>query len=193
MPGARVNLPFSFGIGDTVPSNVPQELRGFFSEIYAAINQTQYVFHAHLGIGQQLQTLWSQLSYLDTLHKASMTRFYAKASENIPYGNAINLHVVSGVINVRLANATNNTKPCHGFCTTVGGITSGQYGEVILMQGLLTDVSGLTQGSRYFLSTTNGLITVTAPVAAGNIEQALGIALDSTALLFSMDFEWISH
>ena len=39
----------------------------------------------------------------------------------------------------------------------------------------------------------NGLITAVAPVAAGNIEQALGIAVDSTALLYCTDFDFLQH
>jgi hypothetical protein len=119
----------------------------------------------------------------DLLHRFSPWRLYAKASEAIGFGNAVNLHAVSGVINIRKANATNNTKPCHGFCSVSVGIPSGEYGEVILCQGITTGITGLTTGTRYFLSTTDGLLTATAPVAAGNIEQAVGIALETSLFI----------
>lgn len=193
MGSATVNLPFTFGIGDQVPSDIPPEVRGAFIELYAAVQQVQYVFHAYAGIGQQLSSLWSSLPPTETLHRASVWRLYVKASEAISYGHAISIHSVASVLNVRKANATNNTKPCHGFCTTSTGIASGSYGEVILCQGLLTSLAGLTQGTRYFLSTTDGLLTATAPVAAGNIEQPLGLALDATLLLFNFAFGFIQH
>jgi hypothetical protein len=89
-----------------------------------------------------------------------------------------------GVLSARNANATNANKPCDGFCSQPSGILAGQVGEVILNDGMNTSLSGLTVGSRYFLDTTNGLVTTTAPVAAGNLEQSLGIAITATALRF---------
>ena len=193
MSGARFNLPFTLGIGDVVPSNIPPEIRPAFVEVYSAFQQVQSVFHNYLGIGQQLKDSWAALPIVETLHKASQWRLYVKASEAIGFGNAVSIHAVSGVINVRKANATDNTKPCHGFCTTSIGIVSGEYGEVILCQGLTNGITGLTVGTRYFLSTTDGFLTSIAPVAVGNIEQAVGIALETGLFLFNLDFEFIQH
>ena len=72
------------------------------------------------------------------------------------------------------------------------GIVSGDYGEVTLMQGLSQAHSGLTIGSRYYLSTTPGALTTTAPVAVGNIEQFVGIALSDNLLYFNSG-TWIQH
>lgn len=192
-PNLKFNLPFNIGIPDTPPADLEPNMKGLFVIVYNGFLQIQQAIHQYLGVGQQLQTLWSQLRYDQTLHPASMTRFYAKAFQPIPYGNAVNLFVDAGVLKIRLANATNNTKPCHGFCTTTTGIATDAYGEVILLHGLLTAVSGIVLGTRYFLSTTDGLVTAVAPVAAGNIEQALGIAMDSSALLFDFNFHFIQH
>lgn len=41
---------------------------------------------------------------------------------------------------------------------------------------------GLTAGSRYFLSTTAGAITVTAPTAVGESVVEIGVALSATEL-----------
>ena len=43
-------------------------------------------------------------------------------------------------------------------------------------------LSGLTAGSKYFLSATAGLATLTAPTAAGQFVQCLGIATSKTSL-----------
>jgi len=192
-PAIQFNLPFNLNLGDAAPTSLPPEVRGAIESLYNAVNQLQYVFHSHVGIGQQLQNLWSQLRYFDTLHQASPWRFYAQATETIVYGRMVNLFLSGGALKIRNANATDNTKPCHGFNNTAAGLVLNDYGEVILMQGLLTGVSGLTVGTRYFLSTTDGLLTSAAPVAAGNIEQALGIAVDTTALLFCSDFDFTQH
>lgn len=192
-PNLKFNLPFNIGVPDTPPADLPEEMKGLFVIVYNGFLQIQQAMHQYLGIGQQLQTLWSQLRYDQTLHAASPTRLYAKAFQTIPYGNAINLFVDAGILKIRLANATNNTKPCHGFCTTAAGIATDAFGEVILLHGLLTGVSGLTLGTRYFLSTSDGLVTAVAPVAAGNIEQAVGFAMDTSAFLFDLNFQFIQH
>lgn len=190
--GIKFNLPFTLGLADS-PPDTDAKTKGIFSVFYNAFNQLQSAMHQFLGLGQQLQSQWSQIRYDQTLHQFSPNRYYVQATQAIGYGQAVNLFVSGGTLKARLANATNNTKPCHGFCTTVAGIAVDGYGEVILNFGLLVGVSGLTQGTRYFLSTTDGLITSVAPVAAGNIEQPLGLAMDTTALHFNFGFGWIQH
>jgi hypothetical protein len=192
-PNLKFNLPFNTGLSDTPPPTQDPVVQSIYNSFYNAFLQIQQSMHQYLGLGQQLQSLWDLLKYDQTLHQASVNRLYVKASETITYAQAINLHDNGGVLNVRLANATNNTKPCHGFCTTLAGIASGVSGEVILNFGLLTGITGVVRGTRYFLSTTNGLITATAPVAAGNIEQPLGLALDTVALHFGFGFGFIQH
>lgn len=192
-PNLKFNLPFSLSIPDSPPQTEDPVVNNTFVVVYNAFLQLQQAVHQYLGVGQQLQTLWSTLRYDQTLHQASPGRLYVKAFEAITYGFAINLFVDAGILKIRLANATNNTKPCHGFCTTIGGIAAGSFGEVILLHGLLTGVAGLVLGTRYFLSTTNGLVTAVAPVAAGNIEQAVGFAMDTSALLFDFGFHFIQH
>lgn len=193
-PGVKFNLPFTLSIPDTVPSGLPPEMKPTIQEIYNAFQQLQLALHTYMGLGQQLQNLWSSLGYAQTLHLASPTRLYLQASEAITYGYAINIFDSgAGVMKIRLANATNNTKQCHGFCSTLAGIALDGYGEVILQSGIITGVAGLTKGARYFLSTTNGLITTVAPVAAGNIEQVAGWAIDTSAILFNIGFAFIQH
>lgn len=193
MSGAKFNLPFNFGIPDAPPTNLPPELAGSMSEVFNAIQQLQYVLHTYLGIGQRLQEDWNVLGYAQTLHLFSPTRYYAEATEAITYGYAISLVDSGGALKVRNANATNNTRPCHGFCTTIGGIALGAFGEVVLFQGILTGLAGLTRGTRYFLSTANGLLTNVAPVAAGNIEQPVALAVATDTLIFNIGLDFIQH
>lgn len=193
MSTAKFNLPFTLGISDKAPEGIDPKLRSFADEIYNAFQQIQLAIHNYLGVGQQIQELWSQLKYTETLHQASQTRFYCQASEDIAYGHAVNLFASGGVLVARNANATNNTKPAHGFCTVSTGVLANDYMEVVLFRGVIPGFTGLTLGARYFLSTTNGLVTTSAPGAAGNIEQALGIAVDTTALLYDFGLHFIQH
>lgn len=193
-PGVKFNLPFTLGLPDRAPTDLEPNMQRYFQEIYNAFQQLQAALHTILGVGQQLQQAWPSLSYFQTLHQSSPGRLYMQASEVINYGSSVNIFDSgAGVMKFRNANATNNTKPAHGLCTTTGGIAAAAYGEVITQYGLLTGVAGLTKGSRYFLSTTNGLITAAAPVAAGNIEQPIGFAIDTSALLFNIGFAYVQH
>jgi hypothetical protein len=90
------------------------------------------------------------------------------------------LYLNGSAINARKANATDNTKPAYGFVKAA--VTSPNSGSVT---GLYEDnayVSSLTIGSVYYLSTTGGAVTATAPSTAGNIVQQLGIASAATNL-----------
>ena len=105
-----------------------------------------------------------------------------EASEDMVAGTFVNIYSALGTPNIRKANATNNTKPCHGFIVedvTIGNLVSVYYGgnrNVFL--------SSLTPGVQYFLSTTGGTLTATAPTASGNIQQQLGEAESDTTFRF---------
>jgi hypothetical protein len=186
------NSPLDFRIAQSPPDNIPPEVRGVLLEIYAGMQQVIKALVDECGIAQQNFSLWPELSGSSSTIKASnMRRLYVQASEDIALGAMVNLHNVAGNLRARNANATNNTKPSDGFCNTVGGIIAGEVGEIILACGVAT-VLGLTVGSRYFLSTSNGLVTATAPVAAGNIEQYIGVALSTTQLFVNTGY-WIQH
>jgi hypothetical protein len=189
----RFNLPFTLGMGDLPPDGLDPKIKPLMDQIWNAFVQVQLAFHNYAGVGQQLQSLWPALVPSQTLHLSSNTRWYGPCSENIGFGAAINLFDNAGVLTARNANATNNTKPAHGFCTVTGGILAGASLEAILFRGLLTGFVGLTRGARYFLSTSNGQVTAVAPVAAGNIEQAVGLALDTTTLLYDFNLWFLQH
>lgn len=58
----------------------------------------------------------------------------------------------------------------------------------VVSEGVLTGFSGLTAGSRYFLSATPGLITDTAPTGAGNNIVSVGFAKSATALQIQIQY-----
>lgn len=188
------SAPVDFRITQTPDNDLdPAVLRGV-APLYAAVQQIIQTFMNNCGIGQQPQAFWTQYATQApdaTVLASNMGRVYATATEVIAFGAAISLWDSGGVLSVRNANATNNTKSCDGFCSTVAGIGIGIVGECILARGIVP-VTGLTRGAKYWLSTVDGLITAVAPVAAGNIEQYLGKALSTTKLHFNAHY-WVQH
>lgn len=104
------------------------------------------------------------------------------ASENLAAGAMVNIWNSSGA-KMRNANATDNTKPAHGF--VLAAVTSGHVGIFYGPGQINNQLVGLTPGTAYFLDTTNGDINAVAPSSSGNLIQELGVALSATQLIFS--------
>lgn len=188
IPAGVISSPVDFRIGP----NPPEKTADAIAELYSAMQEVIQTFVNFCGIGQQPFQFWTQLAGSSaTVLSGNLGRIYVKAGENISFGAMVNLFSSAGVLTARNANATNNTKPMDGFCTTVGGILSGAVGEVTLSTGIAS-IAGLVLGTRYYLDVNNGLVTAVAPVAAGNIEQYLGIALEATKLYVNAGY-WIQH
>ena len=109
------------------------------------------------------------------------------ASENLTAGNFVNLYNNSGTLNMRKADATDNTKSAIGYVLT--NITSGNSG-VVYFSGINNQLSGLTIGFAY-LSTTPGEVTSTKPNSSGNIQQKLGFVLNATSMIFNQNYDYI--
>lgn len=107
------------------------------------------------------------------------------SSENLLAGDFVNLYSNAGTANARKADATSNVKPAHGF--VLANVTSPASATVYLISNKNTAITGLTVGSDYYLSTTPGTVTTTAPSAASNIVQFLGRAITATSLPFMGD------
>lgn len=99
-------------------------------------------------------------------------------------GDFINLFENAGVPSGRLANATNDTKPAHGF---VMSAVAANASAVVYVDGENTVLTGLSTGARYYLSTSPGKATATPPSASGNIVQLLGVACNKTTIGFTQD------
>lgn len=187
-------LPVNLRIAQNTPP-LPQatpDVKNAFDEVYLGLNNLALSFVTLAGAAPRRISLWSSLAgRAQSILASNMNRLYIQASETIAYGDIISLTNVAGDLRCRLANATNNSRPADGFCSTGAGITIGAVGEVILAHGILP-ASGLTPAQRYFLSTTNGIMSTVPAVAAGNIEQYLGVAISATELYFNSGY-WIQH
>jgi len=98
------------------------------------------------------------------------------AAETLDAGDIVN--IFNG--GVRKASSTDITKQAHGFVTASYSSTNP---VVVFYSGLLTGTSGLTAGTRYFLSA-SGTESPTPPILTGQLSQELGVAISTTALLF---------
>lgn len=186
------NLGSNLQIPRAIPSGLPKELVDTFNEIYTGMNNLAVALITECGAGPRDINQWSTLAGItSTIQADNGSRFYVIAGEALNYGDIINIYSVGGSPNARKANATNNTKPADGFCSSPSGIAIGVAGEVILAHGVLP-ASGLTTGQRYYLSTASGFISSVPATAAGNIEQYLGVALNANALYFNSGY-WIQH
>lgn len=101
------------------------------------------------------------------------------ASEAIAARDLVN---VASSGQIRKADASND-RPANGF--VLSAIASTASG-LVYFEGIITGLSGLTVGSRYFLSDSiSGSITATAVTAgAGKISQEVGVAISATELSF---------
>ena len=101
-------------------------------------------------------------------------------SEALAAGDIVNLHVSTG-LKARKADATTE-KEGVGFVLSAYDSAAT---ATVYFEGIITGLTGLTAGSRYFLAKTAGAVTTdVSAYAAGNILQYLGIAISTTELKF---------
>lgn len=101
-------------------------------------------------------------------------------SENLAAGDLVNIWNDGGTAKARKADATTAGKEAHGF--VLSAVTA-PAAATVYFEGADTAVTGLTPGNQ-FLATTAGGATATAPSAAGNVVQRVGIATSATSLNF---------
>lgn len=109
------------------------------------------------------------------------------ASEALSAGDFINVYNNSGTANVRKADATTAGKQAHGYVLT--SVDNGDPATVYF-EGSNTQVSGATPGP-VFLSTSAGGFASTAPSAAGNVVQRLGVAISATEINFERTLHYV--
>ena len=103
-----------------------------------------------------------------------------QATENLQAGNLVNIWSSGGLFRVRKADASIAGKEANGF--VLSSVTTGQDAAVYL-EGTITGLAGLTPG-RYYLATSPGEISLTAPTATGNVVQYIGEAISTTEVTF---------
>lgn len=105
------------------------------------------------------------------------------AYEGLASGDFVNQFLDSGALKVRKADATTAGKEADGY--VLAAVTSGADATVYPLTGSNTQLTGLTVGSTYYLATTAGGVTDTAPSGSGNVIQKLGKAQTTTEIIVS--------
>lgn len=104
------------------------------------------------------------------------------ASEALAAGNMVNVWNDAGTPKARKADASSPGKRCVGFVLAAFG--AGQQ-ALVFTESIVTGLSGLTPGVRYFLSNTvPGGITSDPVTQSGHILQFIGTAISDTELAF---------
>jgi hypothetical protein len=162
------------------------DIQKAITPIYTMLNSIVQNLVLSAGIAPRQATLLP-LSNNDTtaILANNIHRFYTTATENIAYGAPISFINSSGTLEVRNACAADNTRPAHGFCSQHLGIATGIVGEVIICEGVVQNLSGITDGSIYYLDAASlGNYTLTAPSGGTKVVQPIAYGLTSTALYF---------
>jgi hypothetical protein len=102
------------------------------------------------------------------------------ANETLAAGDIVNVFDNTGA-ECRKADATTSGKEAVGFVLSAVTATNP---ATVYFEGTITGLSSLTIGSNYYLDTTAGGITTTAPSATNNIRQKVGVAISATELSF---------
>lgn len=103
-------------------------------------------------------------------------------SDNLTIGDVVRIFDNAGTSTAGLADATSYDNRAEGYVlanTTAPGVA------VVYLDGIITDLTGLTPGEPVYTSLTPGGITQTAiPEVSGNINQEIGIAISATEVSF---------
>lgn len=102
-----------------------------------------------------------------------------------PIGTAVaQLVALTGANAVGLADASDGSaRPAFAFVAAVNG--SGRCD--VQYAGELAGFSSLTPGAYYRISTTPGAVSTSPPAGSGVEDQIVGLALDTTTMLVSID------
>jgi len=169
------------------PTNGTEEQRQLLLPLHRAINALAQQVSDLTGMTEvPKEDIQGLLPGIE--HDGFRTRkFNFKAQEDISYGRSIFLDGTAGESKIWLADSTVAVnRRAHGVCVEPGGITTGERGRVVLFQGLVTGVSGLTSGTLYWLATA-GTVTNVQPVGPVYFAQAVGIAISPNTLVVNID------
>lgn len=106
----------------------------------------------------------------------------AVASEALSAGDLVNLWSDSGTLKARKADATAGiAKTADGFVKSAVSLGAN---ATVYLDGTNANLTGLTVGAQYYLSSTAGGVTTTIPTTAGYGYQYVGKATATTELIF---------
>lgn len=182
------NFIIQTGLPALPEDNIPPDLYDNFLQLHRAIQNLLRGVSRYCGIDAPDRSIWSEITYEETLLSGNLTRMYVPASVNISRGQVVNLHLNAGTLNARLAVATGAATMAHGVANNT--VVAGEIVELNWLRGTLNSIGGMTTGTLYWLSTTPGAVQNVAPAAAGQIQQPVGLALGTTTLLLDIPLSY---
>lgn len=163
------------------------EIWGELMRLRAALKILQGALDTYTGALPEDPQYWTQTSPNSSVKLSNLTRVYCTVNDTITPGQTVSLINNTGTLTAVRANATDNTKPCRAF--SAGTYNPGDNGQFILM-GIIPYFSGMTPGTKYYLATTSGQFTSTAPAVVGNVVQEIGYVLTPTTMFFNPVLNW---
>jgi hypothetical protein len=160
------------------PAGLTDEDVALVLPLYRAVSNLSQQVSAATGNVAYTPAEQAQADQFSKLISQRLEKIFVRATVALGFGKMVNLHLVGGVVEAQLADATDATKPAHGVVDSLVGIAAGQWGEIIFMNGRSAGIAGTVFGARYFLSTA-GDIQLVAPTAPGSLVQLLGVGLGS--------------
>ena len=153
-----------------------------FIRIYNAMRNLAVAVDSYTGALPAEPDTYSQTPAQNTILVQNMQRFYVKFDFTATYGKTVYIYNNAGVTTAGASDATIAGRQMRGWCNTIAGVTSGNFGEVVL-GGLCTAIAGLTAGNVYYNGNTPGTISSTP----GTISQKIGFAIGPTLLMVQPD------
>lgn len=148
------------------PSSLDDEKANLVRPIYRAVNGLAQRIAESTGRVQYDALEQSQLNQLTKLSNQATQKIFVKALETLAYGMLVNLVIDSGKIAARKADAS-LARPAHGISDAPLGLTAGQFGEIIFMEGATPAISGSVFMTPYYLS--NAGLVASSPAAYSQI------------------------
>ena len=110
-----------------------------------------------------------------------------EASEILSGGDMVNIYYDSSTLKCRKTDITNGYI-ANGFTRTAIGVVPAVIN--INVHGVNDQLTGLSEGSQYFLGSVNGKISTTPPSGSGEIRQKIGWAIATDKLIYEQ-YEYI--
>jgi hypothetical protein len=158
------------------------------SIIYRAIRNLLDGVSKLTGIDSTAQEEWALTPESSTILTGNATKMYPVASELVSIGQLVNLFDNAGTLGARLASANSATTVAHGIAASPAG-PGGRF-EMQYLRSYVASIGGMVPGTLYYLSTTAGAIQNLPPLAAGTIQQPVGVAVTSSGLLLDISLSF---
>jgi len=97
--------------------------------------------------------------------------------------DVVYIHLVTTTLTADKADATDATKRAQGY---VKEVAEAGANVTVYLDGELPG-TGLTPGAKYYLTTTPGTVSATAPTGSGNMVQCVGEAVGESEIKFDPD------